>query len=265
MTDFIKKASLYISSNDRQTSDPIDNINVTIHEGVKLNDVRKIEVREAIIPITVYNVTTGVNDGFTVTDSTTTQYVITIAEGSYSTASMAQTLALYLNYVSSDTFTVSYDAKTFKYVIKNTTGAFAIDANATSVYSTMGFAVGSSAIPAATALNQTPVNEISGSAVFFGLPLYLYIESQDLAISNYTNVLSTNVNETQNIIAKIPITTNSGGVVFQHFTDHDTTQQISQSGTSLPQRLNIRLRLPNNNDFKVIIGDWSLSLIVHYE
>ena len=115
---------LVIDSADRSPSQPLNNFNVA--QGIILASgyPTRIGLTTIYYPCATPNVN-QVNNTISITNGTTI-YTATVPEGFYNNAELATAIATALNSVGySGTFTVTSDAKTFYYVVTNSTTAFA--------------------------------------------------------------------------------------------------------------------------------------------
>lgn len=253
--------TLYISSKDK-----VNKSDFTVRFPEKIDNVTSVEVKEVTLPLIIYNILPTCNS-LTFTDSTASQYTVLVEEGSYDANTFASALALLMTTASGvDTFTISYSLVKFKFVIESDGASFSIDATpSNSVYPKMG--IDSTVLPIASA--ALPTNQtVLSDAVIFGLPLHAYVESHNLSKSHNLHPIfmsSDALENDKNIVAKVPLSENGGGVIFKsYFSDDVASSIISFSGTNaVSQNVDIRLRLPNDEEFK-IMSDWSLTVHVHY-
>lgn len=259
MTNKIVK--LYLNTEDR-LSGSIDDCFVSI--GQPIPNVKKIEVDSIILPLLMYNITTK-NNQFRFIDSGANDFTVNFTEGSYSAQSFASEMETLMNATSGDTFVVTYNPITFKFVFSTTAGAWSIEdvGTAFEVYNSIGITEGT----ASTLIGAD--HTITSSVVAFGLPYHMYLES--LVLSQHNNLFSqhyysSNTSEDgKNIIQKIDLTTNTGGVVFQQkFTEENVSDIGQESGglNALPQKIDLKLRFPNNQPVD-ILSDYSVEIHIH--
>jgi hypothetical protein len=256
-----KTVSLYLSSADR-VSGTIDDFSVRVPSIIP--NVVKIEVAEVILPLVLYNITDTTNV-FSFTDSLSAPLTVTLEPGSYSAATFMTALELLMNAATTDVFTITYSSQSFSFTIHNATGGWDINADDNTVYSKMGIEF----VQIETAVAVGASWDVIGNTVAFGIPFHAYIESTALTIRNSTHsahYMSSNSSENgRNIIAKIPMTDNTGGVVFTFYQNKESsTSIISETGThSLTQRIDLRLKFPSEQEMKVLT-DWSVLIHVHH-
>lgn len=258
MTDN-KIISLYISSADR-VSGTRDDFNVRLPSTVP--NVHKIEVNEVILPLILYNITSGCNK-FEFTDSASSSHTITISPGSYNADQLASLLEDSMNAVSADTYSISYSSIYFTFIITTTNGTWTLDDVDNNIYSKIGMTPGTSVLDGSD-------NSIISIPTAFGVPFHAYIESSALSPSNFKhtdNYMSSNRKENgRNIIAKVPLTDNTGGVVFTFYQNKETsTSLISDTSThTLSQIIDVRLKFPDEQPMQ-IMSDWSMVIHIHYK
>lgn len=243
-------AVIYISSKDRISGSYSD---FTVRLPRTIPNVRNITVHSVILPLMVYNVNEN-NNVFSFTDSTSSTYTIVIEPGSYNANTFSVALEDLMNTSSTDQFTVTYSMTTFKFSIVNASSGWSINAlMQSSAYAAMCISPGAY------------LYTCEGDSCSFGIPYHAYIESSALSFSNHHSVphyYSSNPDENGlDIIAKIPMTSNTGGVIFFEYIAAQESVGDSQHATGLlSQKIDLKLRFPENSDFQ-ILSDWSL--VVH--
>jgi len=259
MTD--KRITLYLSSADRISGSYSDFI---LRIPQTIPSVKKVYVNEVSLPLVLYNISETCNR-LAFTDSLSNSYDVSVEPGSYSVSEFTSELELKMNSTASpDIFTVSYSTRTFKFTISTVSGPFSIDDIDYSVYSKMGMESGDIS-------NLVGIDHlITGYVITFGTPFHAYIESTALSSSNNLHVSghymsSSPVERGKHIILKIPITANTGGVIQNHYLLSDDHTEVGQHSTNaLAQKIDIRLRFPNDTEM-LVMSDWSLTVIVVHE
>lgn len=257
----MKRIALYLSSADRVSGTYSD---FAVRLPRPIPGVMKLYVEEVCLPLVIYNITSACNT-LTYSDTSTgppASYTVQLEPGSYTADQFCAELARLMDAtLSANTYSVSYSTRTFKFTVSTTGTPFELDAVANSVYQKMGIDFGG-----LTSISGLGIDHaIEGSVTTFGTPFYAYVESTVLSASNNAHVdghyMSSNASENgKNIVLKVPITANTGGVIQNYFLSDDRAEMGQHATDSLPQRIDVRLRFPNDQPMEVM-SDWSLTVV----
>ena len=232
------------------------NFTYTLKEPMNVPDHMNllVSLHTATIPYTFYNVRTGVNDTISfIADGT--PYDIVLDEGNYSATGLASILKTNLEGVSGLTATIDYSRETLKFGF-TITGITSFSFDMTSTNNNGAELIG---------MYETDVLEIpigvrtlTPKAIDLNDSIHgLYIR-QNIAtkgsLDNESGVFT-------NILARLPITTNAGGIIF--FTpssnDHETMVSVPVINT-----IGIRLTDDRNRSIDLNGHHFQMSIKVSY-
>lgn len=218
-----------------------------------------ISLNSAIIPYSMYNIRTGVNDRLIFRLIGTAEYFqVLIPSGNYTITTLATTLKGLIEAVSetNGTYTISFNRTTMKYTFSSSVKEILFDFtdNPNSCHIELGFkeneitpvgGIGNGV----DVLQSTNVPDVNGSVHSIFIRTNLTSKS---SIDSQTKSFST-------ILGKIPIDTNFGGVLF--FNPRDNTQKILLD-THIINIITIRITDENNRLFDLNGLNCNLSIMI---
>lgn len=232
-----------VNSADRVTG-TATNFRVLLKDPIK--SAKSVELLQALIPNTAYNITTD-NNVINFNDGAAKS--ATIPVGGYSAASLATQIASSLTTASGViTFSCSFSTTTFKFTISGT-AAFTLSFSLNPIATTLGFArTNLSAASTYTAPNTPAL-----------ITDYYHIE-----IAEINSVITTTAGESSTFI--VPANTNAGDVInFQ--TNNSYPQKIVFSFSQSFQMFTLRLLRKFNSSYSPVDlngSNWSFLLRMEY-
>ena len=231
------KQYIFLDSSDNVNGDGSHN-NVTFNlNGFKVGS--RIELLHMSVPNTFYNVTTS-NNAFEVSDPT--PRTVTIAEGSYSLASLVTAIQTALG----GTYSVAYDAITGRITISDGS-AFDMDFSVNnSMWETIGFDQNAT---------YTGATSYTGSFVPILQANELFVEMDGLGSGYY---LSNKYYQFPTFV--IPLDQNRDEIVFFNANTH-YPQVVQCGGCTVLNEIRVRLK-GRNNELMKNVGNWNIILAV---
>ena len=194
------------------------------------------------IPLTLYNIRTGVNDTIYFNDGT--DRTVTLTPSSYTASSLATHIQAQLNASASTiTFTVSYNTDTFKMTIAGDSPFTLQFDNADSPYRELGFAFAETA---------SATSHVGDYAVNLSYPQFLMINIPELA---HTDLMTTHSKQALATFL-VPIQNNLGYVDVALMNEKfliEVRQPLTQ--------LTVNLALRNLEQAELNGSDWSMVLM----
>lgn len=212
-----------------------------------LVDIAGLKILECQIPFSFYTITND-NHSFQLND-TAGVHTVLIPIGNYTSSTLSTTLQTALSNASgSFTWTVSYDTTTGKFKITSTSSSFSLtfgtipDFGLTNPRIILGFNAGLN-----QAVSGSPTTLISPNFAQVTGPNYLYVCSRALG-----TLVQLYLPESAELsqgglgpeMAKIPITTNPGGVIF--WSDPDPTKYFDTQSLMTIQQMDLYCVLGND-------------------
>jgi len=216
-----------------------------------------ISLNSAIIPYSMYNIRSGINDRIPfrlITDDSLLFRII--PEGNYTITTLANTIKILLDDLLTQTYSISFNRTSMKYTFVSTNKEIYFDfsQNTDTAHIEMGF--GEREITPITGIGNgvdslisTNVPDVNGSIHSIFVRTNLTSKS---SIDSQTKSFST-------ILGKIPIDTNFGGVLF--FNPRDNTQKILLD-THIINIITIRITDENNRLINLNGLNCNLSILV---
>ena len=278
-------ASSYLQKVTDSSGDPRDlttNYTYNLKEALEKNDsmVCLISLQSATIPYSFYNLRTDINDTLTIRvvyGGTTYDNDITLTQGNYNVSNLLTELVNKVNTLQYDgAHTISnratitkgtqfdYDRKLMKFTFYYTTTdadltqiSFIFTSSQNNAGNMLGF-YDDGTIYTLTR-NGTSTNNLKSSKVIdlndqiHGLYVRQNLVSKG-TLDNATGIFS-------NILSRIPITTNAGGVIF--FSPNDGTHKSMVDLKSI-QSIGLKLTDDTNRALDLNGGHWQVSLQIDY-
>jgi hypothetical protein len=211
-----------------------------------------VSLHTATIPYSFYNVRVGVNDKIYY-NMGGTDYVLTLTSGNYSATGLASTLKTNID-SNGGTATISYSRETLKYTF-NIAGVANFD------FTFEGETDGANDLLGLYEINKNipiGVNTSSDKAIDLNDSIHgLYIR-QNIATKG---TLDNEDGTFSNILARLPITTNAGGIIFFTPASHDHETMVS---VPVIQTIGIKLTDDRNRAVDLNGLHWQMSLKIAY-
>lgn len=201
------------------------------------NHIKKVLLRRAVIPNTIYNINAN-NNTFSFTISATT-YTGTITPGVYTATSLADAIQTAFNALFAG-FTVAYSTSTLKITISHAS-AFTINSRTANCYTELGFGT----------IGVSATSQTGSKVVSLARPYYFFVNVAELS-SHYMTV------EEKKATWVIPKNVNSNGVV-----DYEPENPIEIDCNNLTLKtLNIHLTDAEGVDIDLNGSEWMLIIEV---
>ena len=211
-----------------------------------------ISLHTATIPYSFYNVRSGVNDKIYY-NMGGVNYIFTLTSGNYSATGLASSLKTDIEN-NGGVITISYSRETLKYTF-NITGVanfdFTFEGETDGANDLLGLYEIDKNIPIG-------VNTLSDKAIDLNDSIHgLYIR-QNIATKG---TLDNEDGTFSNILARLPITTNAGGIIFFTPASHDHETMVS---VPVIQTIGIKLTDDRNRSIDLNGLHWQMSLKISY-
>jgi hypothetical protein len=211
-----------------------------------------ISLHTATIPYSFYNVRSGVNDKIYY-NMGGVNYIFTLTSGNYSATGLASSLKTDIEN-NGGTATISYSRETLKYTF-NIAGVANFDFNFSGVSDGANDLLGLYEIDKNIPIG---VNTLSDKAIDLNDSIHgLYIR-QNIATKG---TLDNEDGTFSNILARLPITTNAGGIIFFTPASHDHETMVS---VPVIQTIGIKLTDDRNRSIDLNGLHWQMSLKISY-
>tara|TARA_R100001509_G_C4873461_1_gene217652 strand:+ start:816 stop:1754 length:939 start_codon:yes stop_codon:yes gene_type:complete len=211
-----------------------------------------VSLHTATIPYSFYNVRDGVNDKIYY-NMAGVDYVLTLDAGNYSATGLASTLKTDFEN-NGATATISYSRETLKYTF-NITGVASFD------FKFSGRTDGANELIGLYDIDKNipiGVNTLSDKAIDLNDSIHgLYIR-QNIATKG---TLDNEDGTFSNILARLPITTNAGGIIFFTPASHDHETMVS---VPVIQTIGIKLTDDRNRAIDLNGLHWQMSMKISY-
>lgn len=211
-----------------------------------------ISLHTATIPYSFYNVRNGINDKIYY-NMGGVDYVLTLEAGNYSATGLASTLK---NHIDSNggTSTISYSRESLKYTF-NIAGVanfdFTFDGRTDGANDLLGFYDVNFNIPIGVDTKSEKAIDLNDS--IHGLYIRQNIATKG-TLDNEDGTFS-------NILARLPITTNAGGIIFFTPASHDHETMVS---VPVIQTIGVKLTDDRNRSIDLNGLHWQMSLKISY-
>ena len=236
-----------------------------------------LSLHHATIPYSFYNVRTGINDtiyfGVNINDEgVSTGLNIALPEGNYSATSLASTIKSKIETTEIGgqtlsarglTFNISYSRETLKFSFSPTfvigtgkVGGIEIDFNVVATNKAnvlLGFGENDNLIMNTGGLSYPSPNCVDINDSIHGLYIRTNLTSK--------STLDTEDGHFSNILARIPITTNAGGIIFHHASQ---TSHMSMIDVPVIQTLGIKLTDDKNQTIDLHSLHFQISLLISF-
>ena len=212
-----------------------------------------VSLHTATIPYSFYNVRTGVNDKIYYNFNNGGEQSFSLDAGNYSATGLATFVRTKLN-LTGLTFTIAYSRETMKYTFTYTGGtqfAFKFDGKTDGANELLGFYPENTEISPSTATLSTKAIDLNDS--IHGLYIRQNIATKG-TLDNEEGTFS-------NILARLPITTNSGGIIF-----FDASHSDHETMVSVPAIQTIGIKLTDDRNRAIDLNGlhFQLSLKIAY-
>lgn len=211
-----------------------------------------VSLHTATIPYSFYNVRNGVNDKIYY-NMGGVDYILTLDSGNYSATGLASTLKTHID-SNGGTATISYSRESLKYTF-NIAGVANFD------FTFEGKTDGANELLGIYNVNYNipiGVDTKSEKAIDLNDSIHgLYIR-QNIATKG---TLDNEEGTFSNILARLPITTNAGGIIFFSPSDHDHETMVS---VPVIQTIGIKLTDDRNRAIDLNGLHWQMSLKISY-
>jgi len=211
-----------------------------------------VSLHTATIPYSFYNVRSGVNDKIYY-NMGGVDYILTLTSGNYSATGLASTLKTHID-TNGGTATISYSRETLKYTF-NIAGVanfdFTFSGKTDGANELLGLYDVDLNIPIGVNTNSEKAIDLNDS--IHGLYIRQNIATKG-TLDNEDGTFS-------NILARLPITTNAGGIIFFTPASHDHETMVS---VPVIQTIGIKLTDDRNRAIDLNGLHWQMSLKISY-
>jgi hypothetical protein len=216
-------------------------------------NVVEVSLEGAVIPNTLYNIRSGVNNviKFTNSNSGGGTKTGTVTAGSYTIDTLVTALGTAMTTGDgTDTFTVTYSATTNKVSITTVagTGTITVLFTSSTINSTIGFS---------STANSSAATTVTGVNVFnLAQPYNLFINIPELELFHVQSS-----NQLDKPTFTIPVTSPEGDVI-SYFATQFLDQQLRFGNPRSFRELNVRLTLDGNEAADLNGSEWTLYLLL---
>jgi len=233
-----------INSKDR-SSGTATNFSITLANS-KFTRIRHLRLNSIMIPFTYY-VFTSTNNTLVVSDTSGTDFDVTITAGSYTANTLGTHLATRLDADVSTMsgFAVTYNRQTYKLTITNAAN-FTVKVTGTA-HTYLGF----------SEISSTSTSVTSDSAINLYGPSYLFIKSNAIGIERTTKYTKSTSYDTD-IIYRVSVDTSPGNEIYD---ENIHNKKIVFKSPKTFQTLDFSLEDPNGNTIDLNGHNWSFELI----
>jgi hypothetical protein len=249
MDDVTQPSTFYqIKSSDRNVGTSSDFTVYLNDQYKKIVDLTEVKLVAALIPNTLYNIRTGVNDTITWYHAGVSNYSATITPGTYTIDSLITALTSAMVAADSNNWTITYSTTSLKATI---TGSAAFNLTVTSTALSGGvlgftdFFTSATSVTGANAINLLPA-----------LNLYVHIYELGLTLQ------STQTKEQATF--QIPIPSGPTSVI-QYTAGSYYDQSITYQAPRKLDSLTVKLRLENGEAANLNGSEWNLTLQLRRE
>lgn len=212
-----------------------------------------VSLHTATIPYSFYNVRNGVNDKVYYQINNGGIQNFSLTSGNFSATGLATFIKTQLD-LTAGTFTISYSRETMKYTFSYTGAtqfAFLFDGKTDGANELLGLYAEDFSISPATATLSTKAIDLNDS--IHGLYIRQNIATKG-TLDNEEGTFS-------NILARLPITTNAGGIIF-----FDASHSDHESMVSVPAIQTIGVKLTDDRNRAIDLNGlhWQMSMKIAY-
>lgn len=212
-----------------------------------------VSLHTATIPYSFYNVRSGVNDKIYYNYNDGVEQNFSLTAGNYSATGLATFLKTQLD-LTPLTFTISYSRETMKYTFRYSGGtqfAFRFDGKTDGAQDLLGLYTETFPINPTTDTLSTKAIDLNDS--IHGLYIRQNIATKG-TLDNEEGTFS-------NILARLPITTNAGGIIF-----FDASHSDHETMVSVPVIHTIGVKLTDDRNRAIDLNGlhWQISLKIAY-
>jgi len=245
------KSILHIDSRDRDKGD-IWNFSVKL--GSHRTEIKYIELLQVEIPNIIPPIRNGYNNNFYFEDTGGNSRSFTIDEGSYTIQELLTNLKNQMNSYSNGTFSISYNANTYKIIIScNGNFKLFLSNQTNSIWDLLGY-ISTTDLTGSTSYIANTVFDLSGNN-------YIYLKSDLVNGCIGDSVMTTNKTVHRSFLsclAKISITTSFGEI--QHY--QNPTKIIYKVDHKHLSSMSFQLEDNNGNPLE-LSRDYSITIILY--